>query len=98
MQNAEYLVAELKMEARDGCFHFYSEELPGFHLCTDRLVEGDIDQDISSAIEYFFRHARGVVVRVSKAASPLQLLQRAAAQPPKPTQKRFVMTPEFAVA
>lgn len=95
MESAGYLVAELRFDEREGCFHVHSKELPGFHLCVDR-IDSAIEEDVGAALEYYFRHIRGITVKAQKAVSPLQLPPERVR--PDKSVERFVFTPEFAFA
>lgn len=97
MERAGFLVAEIRCEVRDDCVHVFSPELPGFHLAVKTHDRYD-EADLCEAIEWYFRNTKGMNIRASNAASPLQLLGGRAAHPERSEVRRVVMTPEFAVA
>ena len=92
-QNPNYLVAEVRVNVRDGCFHAYSTEILGLHICgQDR---NDVLVDVKAAIRHLFKVNRGEDVTVEWAADPSAIDPRVVHER---VVERFVMQRTFAVA
>ncbi len=91
-----YLVAEITVDHRDGCFHAYSDDVPGFHLCADSIEA--LDHDVSAALEFLFKVKHNMIVTAQRAASPRELSATQMAKRRAPESERFVMTQAFACA
>ena len=57
-----YMIIEVKFEARDGCLHVTSEQVPGLYLCRSNLHE--VIDDIIPAIKALFKLNRGWDIEV----------------------------------
>lgn len=79
MTNIRYLVAEISIEGRDGCFHAYSKDIPGFHLCGDSARS--LEEDAPDALVFFFEKAHNMTVRVERSASPIDLISHRTPRP-----------------
>ena len=96
MTRVPYLVAEITVAHREGCYHAYSEDVEGFHLCADSLAA--LDHDVPAALEFLFRVKHNMIVKAERAASPKELHAGKQTRRRAPEAERFVMTPEFAYA
>lgn len=96
MNRTPYLVAEVTVDHRDGCFHAYSNDVPGFHLCADSMEA--LDHDVPAALEFLFKIKHNMDIKVQRAASPRELSVSQLARRRAPEAERFVMTQAFACA
>lgn len=46
-----YLGSKITIEERNGYYHAFSKDMPGFHLCADSL--NALTQDIPAALDFF---------------------------------------------
>ena len=88
-----YLVAEVRMDEKNGSIHAYSDEIPGLHVVgQDRNA---VLADVVTAIKFIYKEVKGMAVEVKWAESPATYFDK---QLPMRGVERFVMTPTFSTA
>lgn len=63
-----YLVAEVRVDSKDGCLHTYSKEVPGLHICGSSIE--DVLFDVKDAIGHLYKVTKGMEVTVEWAGDP----------------------------
>lgn len=91
--DSRYLVAEVQVDSRDGCFHAHSKEVPGLHICGSSLE--DVLSDLPAAIRHVYKVTKNMDVTVEWAADTSVIDSRVVQEN---LIARFVMQRTFSAA